>query len=122
MRPVKAKDVTATLDLALATSGLDQMTVVHRPRLLSDNCERSYVMEDLAQWLDRCRQEMEHVRGFPIIRGPRARSSAGIRRSRTASLLEHYYLPGDLERQVAAFVAHYNRARYRESLDNLTPG
>jgi putative transposase len=36
-------------------------------------------------------------------------------------LLEHYYLPGDLERQVAAFVAHYNHARYHESLDNLTP-
>jgi hypothetical protein len=29
--------------------------------------------------------------------------------------------PGDLERQVAAFVAHYNHARYHESLDNLTP-
>src|SRR5580693_10042291 len=34
---MKAKDVTATLDLALAASGLDHMTVVHRPRLLSDN-------------------------------------------------------------------------------------
>ena len=36
-------------------------------------------------------------------------------------LLEHYDLPGDLERQVATFVAHYNHARYHESLDNLTP-
>ena len=36
-------------------------------------------------------------------------------------LLEHYYLPGDLERQVAAFVEHYNHARYHESLGNLTP-
>ena len=60
---MKAKDVTATLDLALAASGLDQMTVVHRPRLLSDN-GASYVAEDLAQWLDR--QEMEHVRGAPF--------------------------------------------------------
>ena len=34
---MKAQDVTATLDLALAASGLDQMTVVHRLRLLSDN-------------------------------------------------------------------------------------
>ena len=38
-----------------------------------------------------------------------------------ALLLEHYYLPGDLERQVAAFVAHYNHARYHESLGNLMP-
>jgi len=36
-------------------------------------------------------------------------------------LLENYYLPGDLERQVAAFVEHYNHARYHESLGNLTP-
>jgi len=34
---MKAKEVTATLDQALAASGLDQMTVAHRPRLLSDN-------------------------------------------------------------------------------------
>jgi transposase InsO family protein len=32
-----------------------------------------------------------------------------------------YYLPGDLERQVAAFIDHYNHARYHESLGNLTP-
>jgi transposase InsO family protein len=31
------------------------------------------------------------------------------------------YLPGDLERQIDAFVAHYNHVRYHESLDNLTP-
>ena len=36
-------------------------------------------------------------------------------------LLEHYYLPGDLERQVATFVEHDNHARYHESLGNLTP-
>ena len=36
-------------------------------------------------------------------------------------LLENYYLPGDLERQIGAFVEHYNNRRYHESLDNLTP-
>jgi transposase InsO family protein len=55
---MKAHDVTATLDLALAASGLDHMTVVHRPRLLSDNGS-SYVASDLADWLDK--QNIEHV-------------------------------------------------------------
>ena len=59
---MKAQDVTATLDLALAASGLDQMTVVHRPRLLSDN-GASYVAEDLAAWLNR--QKNKHVRSAP---------------------------------------------------------
>ncbi len=36
-------------------------------------------------------------------------------------LLENYYLPGDLETQVSAFVEHYNHQRYHESLSNLTP-
>ena len=36
-------------------------------------------------------------------------------------LLENYYLPGDLEAQVDAFVEHYNHRRYHESLGNLTP-
>ena len=53
-------NVTATLDLALSASGLDKITVVHRPYPLSDN-GASYVAADLAQWL--YRQEIEHVRG-----------------------------------------------------------
>ena len=36
-------------------------------------------------------------------------------------LLGHYFLPGDLEQQIEAFVDHYNHQRYHESLDNLTP-
>jgi putative transposase len=39
---MKAEDVTATLNLALKASGLDQAKVIHhRPRLLSDNVLRA---------------------------------------------------------------------------------
>ena len=34
---------------------------------------------------------------------------------------ENYYLPGDLEAQIEAFVADYNHRRYHESIHNLTP-
>ena len=115
---MKAKHVTATLDLALATSGLDQMTVVHRPRLLSDNGS-FYVARDLAQWLDR--QEMEHVRGAPFHPQTQGKIERWHQTLKNRILLEHYDLPGDLERQVATFVEHYNHARYHESLGNLTP-
>ena len=36
-------------------------------------------------------------------------------------LLENYFLPGDLEAQIEAFVEHYNHRRYHESLNNVTP-
>ena len=115
---MKAQDVTATLDLALAASGLDQMTVVHRPRLLSDNGS-SYVATDLAEWLDQ--QNMEHVRGAPFPPQTQGKIERWHQTLKNRILLEHYDLPGDLERQVATFVAHYNHARYHESLSNLTP-
>src|SRR5918997_713847 len=49
---MRAQDVTDTLSLALEASGLDQATVAHRPRLLSDNGSR-YISGELAQWLGR---------------------------------------------------------------------
>lgn len=49
-RTMKAKDVTHTLSLALHASGLDAATVVHRPRLLSDNAQATSP-GNLAEWL-----------------------------------------------------------------------
>jgi putative transposase len=43
---MQASDLTETLERALAASGLDQVTVVHRPRLLTDNGS-SYLAGDL---------------------------------------------------------------------------
>ena len=94
------------------------MTVVHRPRLLSDNGS-SYVATDLAEWLDH--QKMEHVRSAPYHPQTQGKIERWHQTLKNRILLEHYYLPSDLERQVAAFVQHYNHARYHESLDNLTP-
>ena len=113
-----ATDVTATLELALQASGLDQVDVNHRPRLLSDNGP-SYVAADLAGWLNG--QGMSHTRGkpyHPMTQGKIERWHLSLK---SRILLENYYLPGDLERAVADFVDHYNHRRYHESLDNLTP-
>jgi putative transposase len=34
---------------------------------------------------------------------------------------EHYFLPGDLEAQITAFIVDYNHRLYHESIDNLAP-
>jgi len=113
-----SSDVTATLDQALAASGLDPITVAHRPRLLSDN-GASYVAGDLADWLEG--KGMQHVRGAPYHPQTQGKIERWHQTLKNRILLENYYLPGDLERQIDAFVEHYNHVRYHESIDNVTP-
>ena len=96
--------MTETLDLALAASGLDRATVVHRPRLLSDN-GASYVAGELAKWLED--KGMEHVRGAPYHPQTQGKIERWHQTLKSRILLDNYYLPGDLERQIDAFVAHY---------------
>ena len=86
---------------------------------MSDNGS-SYVASDLADWLDK--QNIEHVCGAPFHPQTQGKIERWHQTLKNRILLEHHYLPGDLERQVAAFVKHYNNhARYHESLGNLTP-
>jgi RNA-directed DNA polymerase len=115
---MRAADVTATLDLALASAGLDHAAVVHRPRLLSDN-GASYVSGDLAKWLEQ--KGMSHVRGAPYHPQTQGKIERWHQTLKNRILLDNSYLPGDLEQRIAAFVTHYNHDRYHESLDNLTP-
>jgi len=113
-----SSDVMATLDQALAASGLDHITVRQRPRLLSDNGS-SYVADDLARWLEG--KDMQHVRGAPYHPQTQGKIERWHQTLKNRILLDNYYLPGDLERQIAAFVEHHNHVRYHESIDNLTP-
>jgi putative transposase len=115
---MKAEDVTATLELALKASELDQVNVVHRPRLLSDNGS-SYISADLANWLHD--QNMDHVRGAPYHPQTQGKIERWHQTLKNRILLENYFLPGDLEAEIEAFVTHYNHQRYHESLGNLTP-
>ena len=114
---MRAEDVTDTLNLALAhraatgagsstaAAALRQRLVLHRrrPRRMA-----------LGQGID-------HVRGAPGHPQTQGKIERWHQTLKNRILLENYFLPGDLEAQIAAFVEHYNHRRYHESLDNLTP-
>jgi putative transposase len=115
---MRAKDVTDTIELALTASGCDRAVVQHKPRLLSDNGS-CYISSDLAEWLEE--QKMDHVRGAPFHPQTQGKIERWHQTMKNRVLLENYYLPGDLERQIRAFVEYYNNQRYHESLGNVTP-
>jgi putative transposase len=115
---MKASDVTDTLELALQASGCDQVNIIHKPRLLSDNGS-SYISGDLAQWLDD--KDMDHVRGAPYHPQTQGKIERWHQTLKNRILLENYFFPADLKAQIEAFVDHYNHQRYHESINNLTP-
>jgi putative transposase len=91
-----------------------------RPHRRADGqTDSSYVSADLAKWLNS--QNMEHVRGAPYHPMTQGKIERWHQTLKNRILLENYYLPGDLEAQIAAFVADYNHLRYHESISNLTP-
>ena len=113
-----ASDVTDTLAMALTAAGCGQARVRHRTRLLSDNGP-SYIAGELAKWL--ADNAIDHVRGAPCHPQTQGKIERWHQTLKNRILLENYYMPGALEAQVEAFVAHYNHQRYHESLRNLTP-
>ncbi len=110
--------MTDTFELALQASGCNQATVLHKPRLLSDNGS-SYISSELADWLED--QQMDHVRGAPYYPQTQGKIERWHQTLKNRILLENYYLPGDLRQHINAFVDHYNHRRYHESLQNLNP-
>ena len=113
-----ATDVQDTLDDALAFTGLDQVEVNHKPRLLSDNGP-CYVSGELSDYLEQ--QGMTHTRGAPYHPQTQGKIERWRRSMKNQILLNHYYLPSELQEHLQRFIRYYNHERYHESLDNLTP-
>ena len=115
---MSARDVSATLRDALQATGLDRVGVRHRPRLLSDNGP-CYISSELQSWL--AENGVPHTRGKPYHPMTQGKIERWHRTLKDRILLNNYYLPEELERQIDAFVNYYNTSRYHESLNNLTP-
>ena len=63
---------------------------------------------------------MKHVRGAPYHPQTQGKIECWHQTLKNRILLENYFLPGDLEAQIGAFIEHYNHARYHESLGKVT--
>ena len=113
-----AAEVTDTLEDALAATGLSEVRVRHRPRLLSDNGP-CYISSELKAWLKT--QDIEHSRGAPYHPHTQGKIERYHRSMKNVVKLENYYYPWELEKAIATWVDQYNHERNHESLDNVTP-
>ena len=110
-----ASDVSATLKEALKVARLSKK---QRPRLLSDNGP-CYVSSELQGWLGD--NGINHTLLKPYHPMTPGKIERWHRTMKDRILLEHYYLPSELEQRIEEFINHYNTRRYHESLNNLTP-
>ena len=117
-KTMTANDVKITLDRAIEKTGVHQVTVKHKPRLLSDNGP-SYLSKELKDYLEN--QQIKHTRGAPFHPMTQGKIERYHRSMKNVVKLQNYYFPGDLEEEISRFVEYYNYHRYHESLNNLTP-
>ncbi len=64
---------------------------------------------------------MKHICGAPLHPQTQGKIERWHQALKNRILLKNYFLPGDLEAQIADFVERYNHRRFHESLGNLTP-
>ena len=117
-RGMTASDVTRVLDQAVETSGVQDVPVRHRPRLLSDNGS-CYVSQELRTYLED--RGLGHTRGAPYHPMTQGKIERYHRSIKNVITLRNYEIPQDLEREIGRFVEYYNHQRVHESLGNLTP-
>ena len=115
---MNASDVQETLDMALDKTGLDNVKVHLKPRLLSDNGP-CYISQDLKKYLGQ--RDITHVRSAPYHPQTQGKIERYHRSIKNVVNLEHYYSPGELELAIDEFVRYYNHERYHEALNNLKP-
>jgi transposase InsO family protein len=111
-------DVKDLLEEAIAETRVGDVVVKYRPRLLSDNGP-CYVSKELAEYLEN--KGMGHTRGKPYHPMTQGKIERYHRSMKNEILLQHYYLPEELKREITRFVEYYNHHRHHESLNNLTP-
>lgn len=111
-------DVQRVVDQAIETAGVAHVTIVHRPRLLTDNGS-CFVSREFGEFLKA--RGLAHVRTKPFHPMTQGKIERYHRSMKNLIKLDNYYTPEELTAQLAAFVDHYNHRRYHEALGNITP-
>ena len=115
---MSAGDVKEVLDIARGKTGIDQVQVRLKPRLLSDNGP-CYISKELKAYLEE--HGITHIRGAPFHPMTQGKIERFHRSMKNVVMLQNYYFPWELEREISQFMEYYNNHRLHEALNNVTP-
>ena len=114
-RDMTSDSLIEVVQEAVDRTGMDQVPVTDRTRLLSDNGP-GYVSRAFRDYLGMVR--IKHILAAPF--HPQANGKLE-RYHRTLKRDINQVLPSDLEAAIVAFVSYYNYRRYHKVLRNVTP-
>ena len=113
---MSTEEVKETIEAAIEFTGVGDLRVMHRPRLLSDNGP-CYVSKALKEYLEQ--EGIAHTRGRPYHPMTQGKIERYHRSMKNILLLENYYSPDELTDRLDLFIQYYNNYRYHEALQNL---
>jgi len=112
-------EVKETIEEALQFTGVRHVRIIETVPVYSLTTVPGYISKAFEQYLDV--EGISHIRGksyHPMTQGKIERYHRSMK---NIIRLANYYFPSELEDQIRLFVRYYNRERYHEALDNVTP-
>lgn len=117
-RTMTAGDFSEVVELAAEFAGLDRMAPEDRPRIVSDRGS-ALISGDFGKYLET--RGIGHILASPYHPQTNGKIERYHRSIKERTNLIVWETPGQLEREIEAFVDYYNARRYHEALGNVTP-